>query len=65
METLSLNVIKQWFFYFNIKLLEIFNQLAAIKDIRTVIDKNTKQFKDFVFIEFYSVEEAELVLRAC
>jgi hypothetical protein len=45
--------------------LEIFSQLAAIKDIRMVADKTTRLQKDFVFIEFYSVEEAELVLRAC
>jgi len=45
------------------KILEIFGQLAQVKDIRMMCDKVSGEPKDFVFIEFYSTEEATMALN--
>lgn len=35
-------------------LLEIFEGMAPVKDIRMIRNKMTGKYKDFAFIEFYS-----------
>jgi RNA-binding protein 5/10 len=44
-------------------LLDIFSKIAPVKDIRMVKNKNTGQMRDFAFIEFYTIDEAEAVLK--
>jgi len=44
-------------------LLDIFNKYATVRDIRLVKNKSTGLQRDFAFIEFYTIEEAETVLK--
>lgn len=44
--------------------MDTFSQYAQIKDIRLIKDKsNGDQYKDFGFIEFFTVEDAAYVLE--
>lgn len=50
------------------EILDIFSPIASVKDIRLVKNKapkdpRMKEQKDFAFVEFYSVEDAENVFR--
>jgi RNA recognition motif-containing protein len=45
-----------------IQLLDIFNQIAQVKDIRMIRDRISGEVKDFAFIEFFTLDEANCVL---
>jgi RNA-binding protein 5/10 len=45
-------------------LLEIFTQYAQVKDIRMIRDRITAELKDFAFVEYFTVEEAEIAMDA-
>jgi RNA-binding protein 5/10 len=42
--------------------LDVFGRYAPVKDIRIVRNKHTNEQRDFAFIEFFSIKEAEDVL---
>ncbi|KRX09287.1 hypothetical protein PPERSA_05956 [Pseudocohnilembus persalinus] len=45
------------------QLLDIFQKFSQVKDIRLVKNKTTGAQRDFAFVEFFTVEEAEKVLE--
>lgn len=45
------------------QLLDLFNKYAPVKDIRLVKNRNTGNMKDFAFVEFFTPEEAERVVK--
>jgi RNA-binding protein 5/10 len=52
---------RQKYFGLN-QLLDIFSQYAQVKDIRMIRDRMTGELKDFAFIEFFTLDEANYVL---
>lgn len=44
-------------------ILEVFEKLAAIKDIRMIKNRSTGDNKDFAFVEFYTPEETAHAFR--
>lgn len=44
-------------------LLEIFESLVPVKDVRQIRNKVTGGFKDFAFLEFFSPEETTIAYR--
>jgi RNA-binding protein 5/10 len=45
-----------------IQLLDLFSQIAQVKDIRMIRDRISGEIKDFAFIEFFTLDEANYVL---
>jgi RNA recognition motif-containing protein len=46
--------------------MDSFSQYAQVRDIRMIKDRNntsTEQYRDYGFIEFFSVEDATFVLE--
>lgn len=44
-------------------LLDVFELICSVKDIRMIRNKMTGQLKDFAFIEFFTPEDAALALK--
>ena len=45
------------------EILDIFQAIAPVKDIRMVPNKLTGGTKDFAFVEFFTMEDSENVFR--
>lgn len=44
-------------------LLELFESIVPVKDVRQIKNKLTGEFKDFAFLEFFSPEETSQAFR--
>ncbi len=44
-------------------MLDLFGKYAPVKDIRMIKNKSTGLMRDFVFVEFFTIDEAERVLK--
>ena len=44
-------------------LLELFESIAPVRDVRQIKNKMTGRFKDFAFIEFFTPEETSIAYR--
>jgi RNA recognition motif-containing protein len=43
--------------------MDVFSEFAQVKDIRVIKDKSGDSYRDFAFVEFFTVEDSTFVLE--